>query len=115
MSSSRSEATREPGTPASNDSTTRAAKRSLLRGPGWAAATAALNRSESFLAKVQARLTAAIRRPPEPEPEPAPRETPANLRFSDLDLDDPEHALRALHRASRVPPHRRHIDGSPEG
>jgi len=85
-----------------------------LRGPGWAAASKALNRSESFLAKAQDWLVAALRRKPEPEPEPEPRETPGNLRFSDLDLDDPEDALHALRRASRVPPHRRHIDLEPD-
>jgi hypothetical protein len=82
----------------------------FIRGPGWDATWKAMNQSEAFLTKVEARFVAALRRPPKPEPEPPPRETPGNLRFSDLDLDDPEDALHALRRASRVPPHRRHIE-----
>ena len=114
MPSSQSDATREPTSTLSKLSAASARVWAFMRGPGWAATSSALMKSETFLAKVQARLVAALRRPPEPEPEPAPRETPANLRFSDLDLDDPEHALQALRRASRVPPHMRHIE-NPSG
>lgn len=37
-----------------------------------------------------------------------------SLRYSDLSLDDPAEALRALRRATRTPPHLRHLSNSTE-
>ena len=61
--------------------------------------------------------------PPEPAPKPDPKvvkakakaeaeakPTARELRFSDLQINDPADALRALRRATRVPPHQRHLD-----
>lgn len=54
--------------------------------------------------------------PPEkPDPKSAvakakAKPTAAALRFSDLEINDPADALRALRRVSRVPPHQRHLD-----
>ncbi len=39
-----------------------------------------------------------------------PKPAAPELRYSDLSLDDPTEALRALARATRVPPHQRHLD-----
>jgi hypothetical protein len=36
--------------------------------------------------------------------------TAPELRFSDLEINDPADALRALRRATRTPPHQRHLD-----
>jgi hypothetical protein len=45
----------------------------------------------------------------------AKAEKPAeSLRYSDLSLDDPAEALRALRRATRTPPHLRHLTHSTE-
>ncbi|HEY7901431.1 MAG TPA: hypothetical protein VIC25_09620 [Caulobacteraceae bacterium] len=45
--------------------------------------------------------------PPEPE---RPRQVPGKLRYTDLDLDEPGDAFNALRRASRTPPHMRHLE-----
>ena len=57
--------------------------------------------------------------PPPPSPKPdskaiadkaKAKPTAARLRFSDLEINDPADALRALRRATRTPPHQRHLD-----
>jgi hypothetical protein len=83
----------------------------FMRGPGLAAVSDALKTAGTFLSKTWAWLETALRHLSEPKREPAPRrQIAANLRYSDLDLDEPEDALQALRRAARVPPHRRHLD-----
>jgi hypothetical protein len=120
MSATRSEATSKSGAAEAASRFTVGAARGLqttwafLRGPGWAATWKAMNQTEAFLAKVEGWIREALRRKPEPEPEPPPPELHPRLRFSDLDIDDPEDALHALRRAARTPPHRRHIEGPRE-
>jgi hypothetical protein len=86
-----------------------------VRGPGLTAASHAIDRSEAFLAKVQAQIEAAWRPHHHEAPEAEqPRKIHASLRYTDLNLDNPEDALQALRRASRVPPHQRHLNPEDE-
>lgn len=47
-------------------------------------------------------------------PKREPKKPVESLRYSDLSLDDPAEALRALRRATRTPPHLRHLTNSTE-
>jgi len=84
--------------------------RVFVRGPGAAMASSALEMAGALLSRAWARLAAALRTPA-PAPEGSPRRlTPDSFRFSDLDRNSRDEALRTLRRAARVPPHRRHLD-----
>jgi transposase InsO family protein len=79
----------------------------FLRGPGLAAAMAALKTTGVLLAKMWAQLEIAFRRL-KPKPDLLPRrETQSDLRNAEPRL--PEDALPALPPMGRIPPHQRHI------
>ncbi|HEY1878601.1 MAG TPA: hypothetical protein VGG68_01570, partial [Caulobacteraceae bacterium] len=73
----------------------------------------------AVLSSLKALVLTVFDGPPEPPAKPDPKvvkakakskPTAPELKFSDLEINDPADALRALARATRVPPHQRHLD-----
>lgn len=73
----------------------------------------------AVLSSLKALVLTVFDGPAEPPPKPDPvvvkakakaKPTARELKFSDLEINDPADALRALARATRVPPHQRHLD-----
>ena len=73
----------------------------------------------AVLSSLKALVLTVLDGPAEPPPKPDPKvvkakakakPTARELKFSDLEINDPADALRALARATRVPPHQRHLD-----